>query len=92
LNTGAGDASSASALPSSAGSSSVPPLAEHWRAIAPATFDAARGAVTRRMGTWMWDPMILSVLRLPGWLAVGGLGLALSYAGRRRRTVNVFAN
>jgi hypothetical protein len=70
----------------------VTSLAEHWRAIAPATFDAARAAVTRRVGTWMWDPMIFSVLRLPGWLALGGLGLALSYAGRRRRTVNVFAN
>jgi hypothetical protein len=40
----------------------------------------------------MWDQMILSVLRLPGWLALGALGLALGYAGRRRRTVNVFAN
>jgi hypothetical protein len=70
----------------------VTSLAEHWRAIAPATFDAARAAVTRRVGIWLWDPMILSVLRLPGWLALGGLGLALSYAGRRRRTVNVFAN
>ena len=36
--------------------------------------------------------MILGMLRLPGWLALGGLGLALGYAGRRRRTVNVFAN
>jgi len=40
----------------------------------------------------MWDPMILGLLRLPGWLALGGLGLILSYVGRRRRTVNVFAN
>jgi hypothetical protein len=70
----------------------VTSLAEHWRAIAPATFEAARAAVTRRAGGWMWDPMILSVLRLPGWLALGALSLALGYAGRRRRTVNVFAN
>lgn len=70
----------------------VTPLAEHWRTVAPATFEAARAAVTRRVGAWMWDPTILSVLRLPGWLALGGLGLMLSYVGRRRRTVNVFAN
>lgn len=67
-------------------------LAEHWRAVAPATFEAARTAVTRRAGAWMWDPTILSLLRLPGWLALGGLGVLLTYAGRRRRTVNVFAN
>lgn len=67
-------------------------LGEHWRAIAPATFEAARAAVTRRAGAWMWDPLILSVLKLPGWLALGGLGLVLSYVARRRRAVNVFAN
>jgi hypothetical protein len=67
-------------------------LGEHWRAIAPVTFEAARTAVTRRVGAWMWDPMILSALKLPGWLALGGLGLVLGYAGRRRRTINVFAN
>lgn len=67
-------------------------LAEHWKTIAPANFEAAKAVVTRRASGWLWDPMLLSVLRLPGWLALGGLGLALSYAGRRRRTVNVFAN
>lgn len=70
----------------------VTSLAEHWRSIAPATFDAARTVVTRRVGGWIWDPMILGLLRLPGWLALGGLGLVLGYVGRRRRTVNVFAN
>jgi hypothetical protein len=70
----------------------VTSLAEHWRAIAPGTFDAARAAVTRRAGGWMWDPVILGMLRLPAWLMLGGLGLGLGYAGRRRRTVNVFAN
>ncbi len=70
----------------------VTSLAEHWRAIAPAAFEATRAAVTRRAGAWMWDPMILGVLRLPGWLALCALGLALGYLGRRRRAVNVFAN
>jgi hypothetical protein len=70
----------------------VTSLAEHWRAIAPAAFEAARTAVTRRVGSWMWDPMILGMLRLPGWLALGGLALLLRYVARRRRTVNVFAN
>jgi hypothetical protein len=67
-------------------------LAEHWRSVAPATFEAARTLVSRRAAGWVWDPMILSLLRLPGWLVLGGLGLILVYVGRRRRTVNVFAN
>ena len=70
----------------------VTSAAEHWKTIAPANFEAAKAVVTRRAPAWLWDPMLLSVLRLPGWLALGGLGLALSYAGRRRRAVNVFAN
>jgi hypothetical protein len=67
-------------------------LAEHWRSISPATFEAARMVVTRRVAVWIWDPMILGLLRLPGWVALGGLGLVLGYLGRRRRSVNVFAN
>ena len=70
----------------------VTSAAEHWKTIAPANFEATKTVVTRRVVAWVWDPMLLSVLRLPGWLALGGLGLALSYAGRRRRAVNVFAN
>jgi hypothetical protein len=70
----------------------VTSLAEHWKAIAPANFEAIKALVTRRGPAWLWDSIVLSVLQLPGWLALGGLGLALSYAGRRRRAANVFAN
>jgi hypothetical protein len=70
----------------------VTSLAEHWAAIAPANFEATKVLVARRGSAWLWDTLVLSVLQLPGWLALGGLGLALSYAGRRRRAANVFAN
>ena len=62
------------------------------RPVDTANFEASKTVMTRRAPAWVWDPMLVSVLRLPGWLALGGLGLALSYAGRRRRAVNVFAN
>jgi hypothetical protein len=70
----------------------VTSLGEHWETIAPANFEATKALVARRGAAWLWDTIVLGMLRLPGWLALGGLGLALSYAGRRRRTANVFAN
>lgn len=67
-------------------------LVEHWQTLAPATLDSARAFVIRNLGAATWDSMIMSTLRVPAWLALGGLGLTFGYIGRRRRAVNVFAN
>jgi hypothetical protein len=67
-------------------------LAEHWQTLAPASLDGARVFVMRRLGPAVWDPVVMSALRLPAWLALGGLGLIFGYIGRKRRAVNVFAN
>ena len=70
----------------------VTSLAEHWQAIAPANLEATRALVVRRLGAAAWEPGIMSALRLPAWLGLGGLGLIFGYLGRRRRAVDVFAN
>lgn len=67
-------------------------LVEHWQTLAPASLEAARTAITRRLHPWLWDSAILPLLRFPAWLVLGGLGLALSYIGRKRQSINVFAN
>ena len=70
----------------------VTSLAEHWQALAPASLEASKAFVARRLIPALWDPVVMSALRLPAWLVLGGLGLAFAYIGRRRRAVNVFAN
>lgn len=67
-------------------------LVEHWQAISPASLEACKAFVTRRLGAAAWDSGVMSVLRLPAWLVLGGLGVFFGYIGRRRRTVDVFAN
>lgn len=67
-------------------------LLEHWQTLAPASLEATRTGIIRRLHPWLWDSAILPLLRFPAWLVLGGLGLALSYIGRKRHSVNVFAN
>jgi hypothetical protein len=67
-------------------------LIEHWQTIAPASLESTKAFVTRRLGSALWDPAVMSALRLPAWLVLGGLGLLFSYIGRKTRAVNVFAN
>jgi hypothetical protein len=72
----------------------VPPLStyEHWSKLAPVTLATARSSVQRMTHPMVWDPALLSILRLPTWGLFGLLGGLLAYAGRRRREVNIFAN
>lgn len=67
-------------------------LADHWQNLAPVSYESARAFVGQRLSPGLWDGPILTVLRLPAWLVLGGSGIALSYVGRKRRGVNVFAN
>jgi hypothetical protein len=65
---------------------------EHWSRLAPVTLATARNSVERKVHPLVWDPAIVSVLRLPAWGLFGLVGALLAYAGRRRREVNIFAN
>ena len=67
-------------------------LFEHWSKLAPTLFLAAQGAVQRYSHPLVWDVGVRRLLLLPTWLVFAAFGLALAYAGRRRRRVNVFAN
>jgi hypothetical protein len=70
----------------------VTSLADHWQTVAPASFEGGKVFVMRRLGPAVWDPVLMSALRLPAWLTLGGLGVLFGYIGRKRRTVDVFAN
>jgi hypothetical protein len=68
------------------------PLIEHWSKLAPGSLKSAQSAVERTTHPLLWDPLLVSLIRLPVWALFGVLGLLLAYAGRRRRRVNIYAN
>jgi hypothetical protein len=50
-------------------------------------------ALQRSMHPLLWDPVVKSLLRLPAWVILGGIGLVLAWLGRRRpQRIDVFTN
>ena len=67
-------------------------VGEYWARTAPNTLKAAQAAVQRYSHAIVWNVLIAPILRIPGWMLLGALGLLLAFAGRRRRRVNIYAN
>jgi len=67
-------------------------IAGHWADFAPQSLAGAQRQVQTRVHPLLWDPLILSIIRLPAWLSLGGIGLAALYFGRRRRRLEIFVN
>jgi hypothetical protein len=63
-----------------------------WSAVSLPTLKAVQSGVERYTQPVVWQWGVLSILQLPAWALFGTLGLALAYAGRRRRRVNIYAN
>lgn len=67
-------------------------LLEHWQSLAPASLEAVKQTIYLKVHPLVWDQVVARPLRLPAWLAIGLLALMLSFFGRRRRQVQIFAN
>ena len=66
------------------------PLGESWYAVSPDTLNLAQATIQRYTLPVIWDPFIIQILTLPGWLVFLALALVFYIAGyRRRRTVLV---
>jgi len=64
------------------------PFGIAWDTLHPASFDAMRAWVEGNFPSWVWNPIILSVLLTPLWAVLGVLGLLLVLIGRKReRTI-----
>ncbi len=64
----------------------VTPLATSWDAFSPGTLDQAEAFVTRMPGAGLWDPVLTSVLALPGWIVFAALSLLFYAIGRKPAT------
>lgn len=66
-----------------AGEWTLTPLSQSWRAASPDTFNLVQDAIQHYVLPALWDPVMVSVLALPGWLVFCILAF-IFYAGGRR--------
>ena len=59
------------------------PLGVSWRAMSPDTLEAAQAFVTGTLHPLVWDPGVVAVLALPGFVVFAGLSLILFVIGRK---------
>ena len=66
-------------------------VGELWTTAHPASLDALRTLILQRLPSEVWDPGLLTFLALPAWLMAAALGLALYFAGTRRKAITTHA-
>lgn len=54
----------------------------HWQMLSPATMATAETWVSG-FSSWLWSPVAMTVLLLPAWFVLAGLGVLLYLAGYR---------
>ncbi len=59
---------------------------------APATLEGIGKTIAANFHPLAWDPLLLTFLALPAWLALLILALALNYGARERRQPDIFIN
>jgi len=59
------------------------PLGESWRSVSPETFEAARERLEALGLPGLWDPALISILALPGFVVFAVLALVFYAIGRR---------
>ena len=59
-----------------------------WHMLGPDNLVLAHNFVEREFALWLWDPVLLSLLALPGWLLFGVPGTAMVWFCRSRREPN----
>ena len=59
------------------------PLGAYWLQYAPDSLDAARVWIAAN-APWLWDPLLATVLKVPGFAAFGVLAFLLYAIGHRR--------
>lgn len=63
-----------------------------WGKLHPSSFAAAQVGVEKWVHPFLWDPILINVMALPGWLLLGAIGGLLFYLGRKRTRMNIYTN
>lgn len=67
-------------------------LGDHAQALAPTSFEGAERAISQNLHPLLWDPVGTTFLAIPAWLFFTVLAIAIAYAGREVKQINVFIN
>ena len=67
-------------------------LGSLWFDIHKNSLGAAQVIVQRYVWAPIWDPVVITLLRWPGWLAFGVPGIVFVYLFRRRRSRRCFTD
>ena len=67
------------------------PLATSWMAVSPDTLETARSFVQSRMHPLFWDPVLVRILDLPGFVVFAALAFLFYAIGKPRRRVGRLA-
>jgi len=59
------------------------PLKTSWVAVSPHTLDAAHDLIQRNVHPLLWDPVMVRILELPGFVVFAVLAFLLAAIGRR---------
>jgi hypothetical protein len=61
------------------------PLAISWTTVSPDTLEATRSFVQNRMHTLFWDPVLVGILDLPGFIVFAAVAFLFYAIGRKPR-------
>jgi len=61
----------------------VTPLRETLVVLAPGKLALAQTFVERQVHPFIWDPVLVDLMRLPVWLALGAIGCLAIWLGRK---------
>ncbi len=64
----------------------------YWTELAPASLVATRATIDAHAPSWVWNPMLLSVLGFPMSILFGSLAVVCGYLGRRREQLKIHVN
>lgn len=78
--------------PTRPGAATFASVQKHWSELAPQSLAATEKAVTTRTHRLVWDPGIVTLLRIPAFATFGALAILFLYLGRPRRRVEIFIN
>ena len=67
-------------------------LYDYWSSLHPLSLHGVKSAIETNLHPFVWDPILTSLLGLPGWLLLGGIGVLLFYLGRKRTRLNIYTN
>ncbi len=62
---------------------SITPLGETLMALAPGKVAVAQAFVAGHVHPFIWDPVLVDLMRLPVWLAVGAIGYLANRLGSK---------